>query len=362
MMPKWGLSMQEGRLLTWHVKEGDTIEPGQELMDVETDKIANAVEATDAGLLRCRLGREDTVYPVQALLGVLAPGEVSDAEIDAYVAGFEAPASGAGKEESQAPAFVFADTPVGCLRYMQRGSGDEAVVLVHGFGGDLNNWLFNIDALAGNGRVYALDLPGHGQSVKTADSLDTLVNGLQGFMEAADVGPAHLVGHSLGGAVCALLALRQPERVKSLVLVDTAGLGAEINGAYIDGFVAARTRRELKPVVQQLFANSGLAGRQMLDELLKYKRIDGVEDALRAIAQSAFGGVKQQHSLKDRLAKAGCPVLVIWGEEDRIIPVSHATAIQRATVKILPGTGHMPQMEAAGEFNTIVGEFLRGSA
>src|SRR5262245_42359822 len=76
LMPKWGLSMKEGTLSAWHVEEGQTIEPGQEIMDVETDKIANAVEAADGGLLRRRVGEAGQVYPVKALLGVLAPAAV----------------------------------------------------------------------------------------------------------------------------------------------------------------------------------------------------------------------------------------------------------------------------------------------
>ena len=96
LMPKWGLSMKEGTLSAWHVEEGQTIEPGQEIMDVETDKIANVVEAADGGLLRRRVGEVGQVYPVKALLGVLAPAQVSDAEIDAYVAAFEVPSGGDG--------------------------------------------------------------------------------------------------------------------------------------------------------------------------------------------------------------------------------------------------------------------------
>jgi pyruvate dehydrogenase E2 component (dihydrolipoamide acetyltransferase) len=147
VMPKWGLSMKEGTLSAWHVEEGQTIAPGQEIMDVETDKIANAVEAADGGLLRRRIGAVGQVYPVKALLGVLAPPEVSDAEIDAYVAAFEVPAPTEGDEDHE-PTYRFVDTPSGRLRYAHRPGSGDPIVLIHGFGGDLNNWLFNIDAVA----------------------------------------------------------------------------------------------------------------------------------------------------------------------------------------------------------------------
>src|ERR1043165_7922357 len=93
VMPKWGLAMKEGTLSAWHVEEGQTIAPGQEIMDVETDKIANAVEAADGGLLRRRVGRIGQIYPVKSLLGVMAPGDVPESEIDAFVADFKVPVS-----------------------------------------------------------------------------------------------------------------------------------------------------------------------------------------------------------------------------------------------------------------------------
>src|SRR4029450_7086446 len=100
-MPKWGLTMTEGTLSAWHVEEGQTITPGQEIMDVETDKIANAVEAADGGLVRRRIGEIGQIYPVKALLGVMAPPEVSDAEIDAYVAAFEVPVANEVDEDQE---------------------------------------------------------------------------------------------------------------------------------------------------------------------------------------------------------------------------------------------------------------------
>jgi len=359
IMPKWGLSMQEGRLAEWHVKEGDVIAPGQEIMDVETDKIANVVEAADGGLLRRRVAAEDTVYPVRALLGVLAPEDVPDAEIDAYVEGFVTPEPAEGEEE-EGPAYLFVETPAGRLRYAERGGEGDAIVLVHGFGGDLDNWLFNIDALAASGHVFALDLPGHGQSVKKPVGLDDLVDTLEAFMDAAGTGPAHLVGHSMGGAVSAMLALRQPGKVKSLTLVDAAGLGEEINAAYIDGFVAAESRREMKPVVEHLFADKSLVNRQLVDDLMKYKRLDGVDAALRAIADSAFADGHQSALLGERIGAADIPVLVIWGAEDAVIPAAQAANVPGARVEIIPDAGHMPQMEAAARVNEVIRDFLAG--
>jgi pyruvate dehydrogenase E2 component (dihydrolipoamide acetyltransferase) len=356
VMPKWGLSMKEGKLSAWHVEEGQTISPGQEIMDVETDKIANAVEAADGGLLRRRIGKLGEVYPVKALLGVLAPPEVSDAAIDDYVAGFKVPAASDEGEEDQGPIYQYAETPSGRLRYAERLSQGAPIIFIHGFGGDLNNWLFNIDAVTGSGSVYALDLPGHGGSTKAIakPGLEALADAVQQFMATKGLENAQLVGHSMGGAVAACVALRNNGLVKALTLIDSAGLGDEINSKYIDAFVAAESRRDLKPVVQLLFANADLVTRSMLDDLLKYKRLDGVQDALCGLAASMFSQGRQTTVLAERLAKSPIPVQLVWGAKDAIIPVAHTKALPRARVEIVAEAGHMTQMDAAGLVNELV--------
>ena len=184
VMPKWGLSMKEGKVTGWLAEEGTRIDVGKEILEVETDKIAGVVEAADSGVLRRRVGAPDTVYPVKALLGVVADESVSDAEIDAYVAGYVTPAVEEGEEEA-GPAHEFLELPEGRIRYARRGSGPQNVILIHGFGGDIDNWLFNIDALAEQATVYAFDLPGHGQSSKgiTDPTLRGLSQALFAFID-----------------------------------------------------------------------------------------------------------------------------------------------------------------------------------
>ncbi len=362
LMPKWGLSMQQGILVEWLVEEGAEISVGDEIMEVETDKIASAVEAADAGTLRRRIGEVGETYPVRALLGVLAPEDLSDADIDAYVSSYEVPVGeddGAGAAASQ---YAFAETAAGRLRYAHSGDDGPVVILIHGFGGDLDNWLFNIDALAERARVYAFDLPGHGQSAKTlADaSLDGLAGVLQDFMRVVGIERAHLIGHSMGAAVAAQLACDAPDHIQSLTLIGAAGFGAEINSDYIDGFVDAQSRRDLKPVLMNLFADSGLVSRGMVDDMLKFKRIDGVDDALRQIASSLFADGIQHNLLAAQLAELDIDTLVIWGAEDLVIPASHAHNIDTARVEIIDGAGHMVQMEQASRVNELILDHILG--
>jgi pyruvate dehydrogenase E2 component (dihydrolipoamide acetyltransferase) len=367
VMPKWGLSMKEGTVNEWLVEEGTEITVGMPILDVETDKIANAVEAPDAGLLRRRVASAGDTLPVKALLGVLAPSDVSDADIDAYVSSYVTPAEDEGEDE-EAAAYHFVDVDGLRVRYASRGgddAGKPAVLFIHGFGGDLDNWLFNLDALAEKNRVFALDLPGHGQSTPKVPgtSLADLAAFTAKFMDAVSIGRAHLVGHSMGGGIAAQMAVDAPSRVESVALISPVGLGDEINNAYTEGFVKAESRRELKPVVELLFANPELVSRQMLDDLLKYKRLDGVSEALTSLGDGLFGGGRQSAQPGSKLAASGKPVLVIWGEKDQIIPAAHAkNAPAGATVRVFDDAGHMSQMEKANEVNSMLKEHVSASA
>jgi pyruvate dehydrogenase E2 component (dihydrolipoamide acetyltransferase) len=357
VMPKWGLSMKEGKVVSWLVEEGAQIEVGTPILDVETDKIANEVEAADPGLLRRKVAQEGETLPVKALLGVMADASVSDAEIDAFVSAYVVPAA-EEEDEAAAPAYQFTEVEGIRVRYARRGAAQGVPVLfLHGFGGDLDNWLFNLDAVAEVAPVLALDLPGHGQSDARlpGDTLAALAAFVVRFLDRLDVTQAHLVGHSMGGAIAARLALDHPQRVVSVALVNSAGLGDEINAGYLEGFVAAPSRRELKPVVEQLFADPDLVTRQMLDDLLKYKRLDGVSDVLQALAAGLFAGGSQVDKPARELQRTGKPVLVVWGREDRIIPAAHAAnAPAGSRVEVLPDAGHMVMMEKANEVNSLL--------
>ena len=354
IMPKWGLEMREGTVSAWLVEEGARIAVGTPILDVETDKISNAVEAPDAGLLRRRVAKEGETLPVKALLGVLAEPEVADAEIDAFVAGYVVPAAGEGEEE-EGPATQLVDVDGIRIRVARRGpEGGVPVLLMHGFGGDLGNWMFNLDALAEQFPVIAFDLPGHGQSTPKlpGTSLAELAAFVVRLLDELGVDRVHAVGHSLGGAIAAQLALGHPSRVASVALLNSAGLGAEIDAGYIEGFVAASSRRELKPVAERLFADPSLVSRQLLDDLLKYKRLDGVSELLGALGQAQFGGGQQAEQPVPRLAGRGLPLLVLWGREDRVIPSAHAAnAPAEASVELFDGAGHMLMMEKASEVN-----------
>jgi len=145
------------------------------------------------------------------------------------------------------------------IRYLETGTANEGrpVVLPHSFGIDLNSWLFVQPALSEHHRVIGLDLPGHGGSAKHvgAGDLASLAATVLGFLQAIDAPKAHLVGHSLGGAVALRAALGSPSHVASLSLICPAGLGREIDDDFTRDFITAARRKprhaeDLPPTVR----------------------------------------------------------------------------------------------------------------
>lgn len=360
-MPKWGLSMTEGTVIEWLVEEGAEIESGDEVVEVESEKINNAVEAPASGVLRRQVAKEDDVILVGGLLAVIADASVPDEEIDAYIEEFQETFV-PEEEEAGGPEPETVEAGGKSLQYLKVGEGEgDPLVLLHGFGGDINIWVFNQEALAAEHTVYSLDLPGHGQSTKDVGDGDlaSFVQALADFLDAMEIEKAHLVGHSMGGAVAGAFANAHPDRVSSVILISSAGLGPEINEEYIEGFIAANKRRDMRNVLKMLFADPDLVKRELVNDVLKFKRLDGVDEALRKVADKVFPD-GQQADVPD-LSEVSVPILVIWGSEDQIVPVSHTENVpSEARVEILEDTGHMPQMEAAGKVNRLVEEFLDG--
>jgi pyruvate dehydrogenase E2 component (dihydrolipoamide acetyltransferase) len=362
-MPKWGLTMTEGKVVGWLKQQGERFAEGEEILEIETTKITNVVEASEAGTLRRILAPAGTILPVGALLAVVAGEAVPEAEIDAFVAGF-ASVQPSVIEQADAERTGLREIEVAGLRLrcLEVGEGDRVpVLLLHGFGADLNTWMFIQPELADGRRTVALDLPGHGGSAKEIGAGDpkSLSRFAEGALDALGIGRVHFVGHSMGGAIAGLLALRRPELFASLTLIASAGLGPEINGSFIDGFVRAMRRREATEVLNLLVHDPALVSRRMVEDVLLYKRLDGVSAALARIADAWFSGGRQSLDLAERIAALAMPVQLIWGREDRIIPVAHAEALAaRLPVHILEDAGHLPHMEKAGEVNRLISRFI----
>nr|WP_298798504.1 acetoin dehydrogenase dihydrolipoyllysine-residue acetyltransferase subunit [uncultured Acetobacter sp.] len=363
-MPKFGLAMTEGKLASWAFSPGDTVREGDEVADIETSKITSGYESPASGVLRKQIAQAGETLPVGALLGVVADADVPEAEVDAFITGFKADIA----EESTEDAAPASTDPrlhtVGeySLNVRDVGQGDgPPLLLIHGFGGDLSSWMLNQDALARHKRVIAFDLPGHGGSSKDVGdgSVSVLAEAAQALLQALDIPKAHVVGHSLGGAIALALLRDFPEAVVTLTLVAPAGLERGVNTDSLTDMVEVDRTRDMQKALQALVRDKSLVSRKMADNVLRLRRLDGAREALRTIAASCFVNGEQLLDLQPVLAKASVPVTLFWGEEDEILPVAGAkNAPDFVTKYLLPEVGHLPQLEKTVEFNKIVEAFL----
>jgi pyruvate dehydrogenase E2 component (dihydrolipoamide acetyltransferase) len=358
IMPKWGLAMEEGTLVRWAVDVGATVSIGQEIMDIETTKIANVYESTVTGVLRRHVvGNGDTV-PVGALLGVVSEPDVPETAIDDFVDRFLAGFTPVNKGDGGSIAATTIEAGGRRFRRLKAGpdSGLPAVFL-HGFGADFATWTLNQAALAQDHPTHAIDLPGHGGTGKDMPdgSVDAIAAAVLDYMDAEGLGAAYLVGHSLGGAIAATIALRAPSRVAGLTLIAPVGLGSEIAGDFIEGFISESRTRKLRPYLEMLVANPRLVTADMIEEVLKFKRLDGATAALRAVAAANFSGDMQRVDLRGRLADIKSPVQIIWGEDDRILPARQAQGLPAGIpVTTISDAGHIVHMEKAPEVNELI--------
>lgn len=252
------------------------------------------------------------------------------------------------------------------VAYLERPGSGPALVLVHGFGASKDAWLRFAAAYPGGRRLLAPDLAGHGGSARdssVAYDTERLADEARAWLDAVAPGAVDLVGNSLGGAVAARLALRRPERIRRLVLMDPAGVrGPEptaVDSALARGEVllVPTTRAELDWLFDAIFvADPEIPGPARDVLAADYaRRAPFLRDLLGTVAQEV-------DALRPRLGEIEPPTLVIWGAEDRIISPS-AVPIWEAGLPdgeaiVLPGVGHAPMQERPAETTRLVTDFL----
>lgn len=348
-IPRWGLTMEEGTLNCWLAEDGQRVERGAVIAEIESSKIAGELEASSSGMLR-KLVEECQTLPIGSLIGIIAEEEVDDAAINAFIQSFVPVEAATVADEAAGPRTV--DVPGAILSYLRKGEGESIVLLIHGFGGDANGWAFVQDALARDHDVIALDLPGHGLSSKAVmgGSLEGLARTVADFADALNLRRVHIVAHSMGGGVAMVLALARPEIVASLTLIAPVGLGPEINNDYLTGFIGAEKRRDVEKVLRSLFFDESLVTRPLAEEVVRYKRLDGVADTLKTIYGAMVSEGRQKVTFREKLPAIAAPITIVWGDEDRILPAIHASGLNGSVVVVLiSSAGHMPQVEATDQ-------------
>ncbi|MGH2886605.1 MAG: alpha/beta fold hydrolase [Solirubrobacteraceae bacterium] len=257
--------------------------------------------------------------------------------------------------------------------YVVSGSGSP-LVLVHGWGGSWITYRHNIAELAEEHRVYAVDLPGNGGSgfPEGADfSAETGGEFISRFLEQVVREPAALAGVSAGGLLCALAAARRPDLVSHLILISSAGLGRNISWGLrlvtlpgLDPFVGQPTPGSVRLALSQQIFDQSLVTDELVAALCEDRRAPGNRLALLRGLRSNISllGVKRWRRHFRAVSRLAMPVLIVWGRQDKLIPVRHAyrglRAISGARLKVFDRCGHLPPYERPQEFNRAVREFL----
>ncbi len=256
------------------------------------------------------------------------------------------------------------------IRYVRAGQGPP-LVLVHGFGSSLYTWADVLPELARSHDVVALDLPGFGGSgLPKALSFEHLPGAVVGLMDRLGLERASLAGNSLGGATVAWIAATQPRRVERLVLIDAAGFQLNASerpllvrllalpGASLLQRLPLR-RAIVRTALRQTFADPSRISDEDLDEYVAPALRPEVGEAALVLARYQGPG---PDALRALLGRVRAPTLVVWGREDRWIPLEHAERFHQALpgsrLVVLDGAGHLPQEERPDALLRLLHEFL----
>jgi pimeloyl-ACP methyl ester carboxylesterase len=424
-MPKLGMSMQEGRIVTWPIPLGERVLRGQTVLVIESEKAEVEIEATASGFVRHRYVEVDATVPCGTLLGAITETLDEPFAADAFRAAHERPEVAAARvprgEEMRrafvapaaaptpsparkaiAPAArararalgVDADAVPGtgpggrvtredvdafaarrrdrievatgvALEVPATGRGDP-VVLLPGFGTDVAAFARQVPALATRYRVLGVNPRGVGGSDAPADAtydVATMATDAAGCFE----GRAHWIGASLGAAVALELAIARPERVRSLVLVTPFVAASPRLLAVIDAW--CRLAEETSPAALAAALLPWLFGAATLGDARACARtVRGLaEIAARVPAATLVRQAAGLHAWSGTrsgdLARVRVPVLVVAGGDDLLVPAADAvsSAIPGARLVVVAGAGHAVALEAPERVNEAILAHLAGA-
>jgi pimeloyl-ACP methyl ester carboxylesterase len=262
------------------------------------------------------------------------------------------------------------------MNFIEAGSG-PVLLLIHGMAGTCANWESVIEPLAINHTVIAPDFPGHGSSAPGGGdySVGALASVLRDLLLTLGHERATLVGHSLGGGVAMQFTYQFPEMVERLVLVSSGGLGPDVSpilraaalpGAELFISATAGVGTRIGSIVGRGLGLVGLRPKADIAEVTRgYATLTDPErrKAFVATLRSVVGMEGQRVAALDKLYLADAlPVLIVWGENDPIIPVDHGreahAALAGSHLEIFEDTGHIPQQERPGRFIAVLERFL----
>jgi pimeloyl-ACP methyl ester carboxylesterase len=263
------------------------------------------------------------------------------------------------------------------IRYWKRGDASTAVLLIHGMGCSCLEWSENIEFLAENATVIAVDMLGFGQSDKPKkfdysprNQAITLIK----FLQQLQINQVHLVGNSFGGRVALEMALELGEQAKSLTLVASGGgatdvpLGMRLLSLPIIGELLNKPNQARHQIGwESVFINKSKISQERIDEKYSDALLPGAQASTLATLRSMIDihGFKKKDiaQLHQRIKELEIRTLIVWGDADPLLPVHHAqkfqALLQNSTQHIFKACGHAPQIEYPELFNQTLKEFMQ---
>jgi len=262
------------------------------------------------------------------------------------------------------------------INYYEAGQGPP-VILLHGFGSSAYSWRFLGPALAADHRVFTLDLKGYGLSAKPEDgkyAISDQAGMVAEFIRARDLHDLVVIGHSMGGGVALMTYFKvvedEPARIKKMVLIDSAGYPqkmpwfiwlakAPVLGSVGGNLVSPRFASTM--ALRKCYYNKAKITDAQIDTYAYYASLPGGREAVVATAQQIVP--EDIEAVIARYQTIKVPVLIVWGAEDEVVPLSVGRNFKRdipnSELVILPQCGHIPQEEEPQETTRIAKEFLQ---
>jgi len=236
--------------------------------------------------------------------------------------------------------------------YIEKGKGD-AVIMLHGMFGQPSNWIKIIDALAGKRRILALELPYLALSKEKCDIL-YLADYVLKFAASLGIDRSTYIGNSLGGHIALDIAIKNQQRVKSLILTGSSGL---FERGYEEDLQIHPTREYMKKKIEEIFYDKSFVTDKIVD--LAYNTLLNRKYKLNIVRLSKSA---KDYNVKELLHNIKCPTLLIWGKEDTITPPSVAVEfnknIKNSRLEFIDRCCHAPMMEYPDKFGALVLDFL----
>lgn len=406
ILPKVDMDMEAGKISAWHVAEGDHVDQGDPLFDIETDKAAMEVESPGSGHLHHITAEVGTEVPIgQAVAWLYAEGETVPnrppetipatltaqepakpvvepatpakeasthdgqratpaARKLAYDAGLPlGEITGTGPRErvqksdvearlnntpAASPAEINWAAEAAPLNILKSGISDGTPwLLIHGLGADANSWEFIEKSLSKTAPVLRLELPCHGKSPhQKVDSFAHLGAIVRAAFDDLNLPKVRLIGHSLGGALALALADTRPRHIETLTLLSPAGLGPQINGDILDGILRASTTASLGPWLRMMMGDSNRLTENYISAAMLARRDPKLRRAQYALQKAVFPDHTQAFDLTAALNRVTCPTRIVFGKKDQVIPWQHALqAPGQVGLHLFAEMGHLPAFE-----------------